>query len=171
MDLIVQDSTRVETIYTLMSEENVKKAIRQPWVSFGSDAPSVNETDTQYGIMHPRTFGNFARLLGRYVRDEKLISLEEAIRRLTSLPAANHKLNQRGSLKPGYFADVVLFDPATIGDKATFEQPFQYAVGVQHVFINGKQVLKDGEHTGVFPGRALWGPGRKEKAMATAKSK
>ena len=164
MDLIVQDKTRVETVYFLMSEENVRKELRQPWVSFGSDAGSMKESDTQFGIMHPRAFGNFARLLGKYVRDEKLISLEEAIRRLTSLPATNHKLKNRGWLKPGYFADVVIFDPSTIADKATFEKPFQYAVGVQHVFINGKQVLKDGAHTGVFPGRALWGPGWKETA-------
>ncbi len=161
MDLIVQDSARVETIYYLMSEDNVKKEIQQPWVSFGSDAPSVRVEDTKYGIMHPRTFGNFARLLGHYVRDEKLISLQEAVRRLTSLPATNHKLTNRGWLKPGYFADVVIFDPSTIADKATFANPFQYAVGVQHVFINGKQVLNNGEHTGVLPGRALWGPGKK----------
>jgi len=163
MDLIVQDKARVGTIYFLMSEENVRKEIQQPWVSFGSDAASIQEKDSLSGTTHPRTFGNFARVLGRYVRDEKLISLEEAIHRLSSMPAANHNLKSRGLLKPGYFADVVIFDPATIGDKATFEKPFQYAVGVQHVFINGKQVLRDGTHTGVFPGRALWGPGKKDK--------
>ena len=168
MDLIVQDKARVETIYFLMSEENIKKELRQPWVSFGSDAPSTSEELTQFGKEHPRAFGNFARLLGKYVRDENVISLEEAVRRLTSLPATNHKLTGRGLLKPGYFADVVIFDPATIADKATFENPFQYAVGVQHVFINGKQVLKNGEHTGVFPGRALWGPGQKEKLNVNA---
>ncbi len=168
MDLIVQDKTRVETTYFLMSEENIKKEMRQPWVSFGSDAPSMQETDTLFGKIHPRTFGNFARLLGKYVRDEKIISLEEAVRRLTNLPATNHKLTNRGLLKPGYFADVVIFDPATIADKATFENPFQYAVGVQHVFINGKQVLADGQHTGMLPGRALWGPGWKEKVPITA---
>jgi N-acyl-D-amino-acid deacylase len=167
MDLIVQDKTRVETVYFLMSEQNVKKELQQPWVSFGSDAPSMKESDAQFGIMHPRAFGNFARLLGKYVRDEKLITLEEAIRRLTHLPATNHKLISRGLLKPGYYADVVIFDPSTIADKATFEDPFQYAVGVQHVFINGKQVLKDGEHTGVFPGRALWGAGINEKKLKT----
>lgn len=171
MDLIVQDKARVGTIYFLMSEENVRKEIQQPWVSFGSDAASIQEGDTLNGTTHPRTFGNFARLLGRYVRDEKLISLNEAIRRLTSLPATNHKLRDRGLLKAGYFADVVIFDPATIGDNATFEKPFQYAAGVQHVFINGKQVLKNGQHTGVFPGRALWGPGRKEKVRAAVKRK
>lgn len=171
MDLIVQDKARVETIYSLMSEENVRKEIQQPWVSFGSDAASTTEADNQNGTTHPRSFGNFARLLGRYVREEKLISLDEAIRRLTSLPATNHKLKDRGLLKPGYFADLVIFDPATIADKATFEKPFQYAVGMQHVFINGKQVLRDGQHTGAFPGRALWGPGRKGKGVATAVKK
>ncbi|GAB3959370.1 D-aminoacylase [Spirosoma harenae] len=162
MDLIVHDKTRVETTYFLMSEENIKKQIRQPWVSFGSDCPSISDTDTLFGKMHPRAFGNFARLLGKYVRDEKVISLEEAVRRLTSLPATNHNLPNRGFLKPGYFADVVIFDPATIADKATLEKPFQYAVGVQHVWINGKQVLNNGEHTGALPGRALWGPGKKK---------
>ncbi|MVM29029.1 amidohydrolase family protein [Spirosoma sp. HMF4905] len=162
MDLIVQDKSRVGTLYFLMSEENIKKQIRQPWVSFGSDAGSV--ADTVSGKGHPREFGNFARLLGKYVREEKVIPLEEAIRRLSSLPATNHKLANRGFLKPGYFADVVIFDPATIADKATFENSFQYAVGVQHVFINGKQVLNNGEHTGVLPGRALWGPSWKPEA-------
>ncbi len=168
IDLIMQDKTRVETIYYLMSEENVRKGIRQPWVSFGSDAASIREEDTQYGIQHPRAFGNFARLLGKYARDEKIITLPEAVRRLTSLPATNHKLTNRGWLKPGYFADVVIFDPLTIADKATFEKPFQYAVGVQHVVVNGKQVLKDGQHTGVFPGRALWGSGKKGKVVTVA---
>lgn len=163
MDLIVQDKSRVGTLYFLMSEENIKKEIRQPWVSFGSDAGSSTITDSLTGKGHPREFGNFARLLGKYVRDEHVISLEEAIRRLTSLPASNHKLTGRGSLKPGYFADVVIFDPATIADKATYEQPFQYAVGVDHVLINGKQVLRNGEHTGQLPGRALWGPGKKKE--------
>jgi N-acyl-D-amino-acid deacylase len=164
MDLIVADKSRVETTYFLMSEENVKKGISQPWVSFGSDAPSIADNRKDIGVVHPRTFGNFARLLGKYVRDEHVMSLEEGIRRLTSLPAANHKLPGRGLLRAGYFADLVIFDPAIIADKATFEAPFQYAVGVQHVFINGRQVLKDGEHTGVFPGRAIWGPGRKRGA-------
>lgn len=169
MDLIVQDKARVETIYFLMSEENIKKEIRQPWVSFGSDAASTSEEFTQFGKEHRRAFGNFARLLEKYVREEKIISLEEAVRRLTSLPATNHKLTNRGLLKPGYFADVVIFDPATIADKATFDNPFQYAVGVQHVFINGKQVLRDGEHTGVLPGRALWSPGWKKSTVLKAK--
>ncbi|GAA4401085.1 D-aminoacylase [Nibrella viscosa] len=165
MDLIVEDKSRVETIYHLMSEENVRKGIRQPWVTFGSDAMSMAAENKDFGVPHPRAFGTFARLLGKYVRDEKVITMEEAIRRLTSLPAAQHKLTNRGLLKSGYFADIVIFDPATIVDKATYENPFQYAVGVEHVFINGRQVLKSGEHTGVFPGRALWGPGRKESTI------
>ena len=110
---------------------------------------------------HPRAYGNFARLLGKYVRDEKVIPLEEAVRRLSGLPATNLELDRRGFLKEGMFADVVVFDPATIADRATFEKPHQYAVGMKHVFVNGAQVLKDGEHTGAKPGRALWGPGRK----------
>lgn len=171
MDLIVADKTRVEATYFLMSEENVKKGISQPWVSFGSDAGSMSEDRKTMGVVHPRTFGNFARLLGKYVRDEHVLSLQEAIRRLTSLPAANHKLPKRGLLLPGYFADVVVFDPATIADKATFAEPFQYAVGVQHVFVNGKQVLKDGEHTGVLPGRAIWGPGKKNAVKQSASAR
>ncbi len=165
MDLIVADKSRVETTYFLMSEENVKKGISQLWVSFGSDAASIADDSKDIGVVHPRTFGNFARLLGKYVREEQVMTLEEAIRRLTSLPAANHKLPKRGLLQAGYFADVVIFDPATISDKATFADPFQYAVGVQHVLINGKLVLKDGSHTGVFPGRAIWGPGRRSRKL------
>lgn len=161
MDLIVADKSRVETTYFLMSEENVKKGISQPWVSFGSDAASIADDRKDIGVVHPRAFGNFSRLLGKYVRDEHVMPLEEGIRRLTSLPATNHKLPKRGLLSAGYFADVVIFDPATIADKATFSDPFQYSIGVQHVLINGKLVLKDGEHTGTFPGRAIWGPGKK----------
>lgn len=162
MDLIVADKSRVETTYFLMSEENVRKGLAQPWVTLGSDAASVTEEQRAFGIPHPRTFGNFARLLGRYVRDEHVMPLQEAVRRLTSLPATNHKLRQRGRLRNGYFADVVIFDPATIADRATFADPFQYAVGVQHVLVNGRVVLRDGQHTGAKPGRALWGPGRSE---------
>ena len=161
MDLVLEDRSRVGTIYFLMSEENIKKQIRQPWVSFGSDGSSM----APEGVFiksptHPRAYGNFARLLGKYVRDEKVISLSEAVRRLSGLPATNLELDHRGFLKPGMFADVVVFDPQTIADRATFENPHQYAVGVKHVFVNGVQVLKDGEHTGAKPGRALWGPGK-----------
>ncbi len=162
MDLIVEDRSRVDTVYFMMSEENVKKQIKLPWVSFGSDAASMAaEGAFLNSSTHPRAYGNFARLLGKYVRDEKVIPLEEAIRRLAALPASNLGLAQRGLLKEGYFADVVIFDPKTIADTATFEKPHQYALGMKHVFVNGVQVLKDGEHTGNKSGRALWGPGKK----------
>jgi N-acyl-D-amino-acid deacylase len=161
MDLVLEDRSRVGTIYFLMNEENIKKQIGRPWVSFGSDAASMApEGAFLKSSTHPRAYGNFARLLGKYVRDEKVISLQEAVRRLTGLPAANLGLDHRGFLKPGMFADVVVFDPATIADRATFENPHQYSVGVKHVFVNGAQVLKDGEHTGAKPGKALWGPGK-----------
>ena len=161
MDLLLEDQSRIGTIYFLMSEDNIKKQIRQPWVSFGSDAASIAaEGVFLKSSTHPRTYGNFARLLGKYVREEKVISLTEAIRRLTSLPAANLGLNHRGLLQKDMFADVVIFDPQTIADRATFDKPHQYSVGVRDVFVNGVQVLKDGEHTGAKPGRALWGPGK-----------
>jgi len=160
MDLVIEDDSRVGTIYFLMSEDNVRRQIKLPWVSFGSDAASI----APEGIFlksqpHPRTYGTFARLLGRYVRDEKLIPLEEAVRRLTSLPAENLKIKERGRLAPGYFADVVVFDPRGIQDHATFEKPHQYATGVVHVFVNGIQVLRNGTHTGAKPGRVVRGPG------------
>jgi N-acyl-D-amino-acid deacylase len=161
MDLVLEDRSRVGTIYFLMNEENIKKQIGRPWVSFGSDAASMApEGAFLKSSTHPRAYGNFARLLGKYVREEKVITLQEAIRRLTGLPATNLGLDHRGFLKPGMFADVVVFDPATIADRATFENPHQYSVGVKHVFVNGAQVLKDGEHTGAKPGKALWGPGK-----------
>ncbi len=161
MNLVLEDRSRVGTVYFMMSEENIKKQIKLPWVSFGSDAGSMPaEGVFLKSSTHPRAYGNFARLLGKYVREEKVIPLEEAIRRLTSLPATNLELDHRGFLKEGYFADVVVFDPKTVADRATFEQPHQFAVGVKHVFVNGAQVLKDGEHTGAKPGRALWGPGK-----------
>ncbi len=164
MDLVIEDDSRVGTIYFLMSEENIRKQIKLPWVSFGSDAESLApEGPFLKSNTHPRAYGNVARLLGKYVRDEKLIPPEEAIRRLTSLPATNLKIQQRGLLKPGYFADVVIFDPAKIQDHATFEKPHQYSTGVVHVFVNGTQVLKDGEHTGAKPGRVVRGPGYKPR--------
>ena len=160
MDLVIEDDSRVGTVYFLMSEENVKKEIALPWVSFGSDAEApATEGVFLKSTPHPRTYGNVARLLGRYVRDEKVIPLEEAIRKLTSLPAANLKIRDRGTLKAGNFADVVLFDPAKIQDHATFDKPHQYATGVRHVFVNGMQVLKDGEPTGAAAGRVVRGPG------------
>jgi len=161
MDLLLEDRSRIGTIYFLMSEDNIKKQIRQPWVSFGSDAASIaTEGVFLRSAAHPRAYGNFARLLGKYVRDEKVISLTEAVRRLTSLPAANLGLKDRGLLQSGMFADVVIFDPQTIADRATFEKPHQYSVGVRDVFVNGQHVLKNGQHTGAKPGRALWGPGK-----------
>lgn len=162
MDLVVEDGSRVGTVYFLMSEANVKKQIELPFMSFGSDAgaPAAEGVFVKSST-HPRAYGNFARLLGKYVRDEQVISLPEAIRRLTSLPAQNLKIRKRGALYPGYFADIVIFDPATIKDHATFENPHQYATGVAHVFVNGVQVLKDGEHTGATPGRVVRGPGWK----------
>jgi len=162
MDLVYEDRTRVGVAFTLMSEDNVRRQIQLPWVSFGSDAASMaNEGVFLKSKTHPRAYGNFARLLGRYVREEKLISLEEAIRRLTTLPAHNLGLDRRGELKVGMFADVVAFDPLTIADRATFAEPHQYSVGMKHVLVNGRPVLVDGEHTGATPGRAIYGPGRK----------
>jgi N-acyl-D-amino-acid deacylase len=160
MDLVVEDSSRIGTVYFLMSEENVKRQIALPWISFDSDAGSM----APEGVFlksnpHPRAYGNFARLLGRYVREEQVISLEEAVRRLTSLPAENLRIRQRGSLQTGYFADLAIFDPATIQDHATFAEPHQYSTGMIHVFVNGEQVLADGEHTGATPGRVVRGPG------------
>lgn len=161
MNLVLEDRSRIGTIYFLMSEDNIKKQIRQPWVSFGSDAASIApEGNFLKSAAHPRAYGNFARLLGKYVREEKVISLAEAVRRLSGLPATNLGLDHRGFLKPGMFADVVVFDPQTIADRATFENPHQLAVGVNDVFVNGVQVLKNGEHTGAKPGKALWGPGK-----------
>ena len=161
MDLVEEDRSRIGTVYFMMDEQNVEKQIRQPWVSFGSDAASMApEGVFLKSSTHPRAYGNFARLLGKYVREEKVIPLAEAVRRLSGLPATNLGLDHRGFIKQGMFADVVVFDPQTIADRATFEQPHQYSVGVKHVFVNGVQVLKDGEHTGSKPGRALWGPGK-----------
>jgi len=162
IDLVVEDDSRVNTVYFLMSEENVKKQIRQPWVSFCSDAGSLApEGVFLQSSTHPRAYGSFARLLGKYVRQEKVIPLEEAIRRLTALPAGNLRLDRRGKLEKGYHADVVVFDPATVRDHATYEKPHQYATGVLHVFVNGIQVLRDGEHTGAKPGQVVRGPGWK----------
>ncbi len=160
MDLVVADDSRVGTVYFLMSEDNVKKQIALPWVSFDSDeAAPAPEGVFLRSNNHPRAYGNFARLLGKYVREERVIPLEEAVRRLTSLPATNLKLRRRGALEPGHFADVVVFDPQTITDHATFDQPHQLATGMVHVFVNGVHVLNDGQHTGATPGRVVRGPG------------
>ncbi len=160
MDLVIEDENRVETVYFLMSEENVRKELKLPWVSFGSDAGTM----APEGVFlksnpHPRAYGNFARVLGKYSRDEKLIPLEQAVRRLSALPAENLKIKRRGQLKKDFFADVVVFDPAKVQDHATFEKPHQYATGMVDVFVNGVQVLKNGEHTGAKPGRVVRGPG------------
>jgi len=161
MDLLVEDESRISAIYFEMSEENVRKEMTKPWISFGSDeASQAPEGVFLKSNPHPRAYGNFARVLGKYVREEKLISLGDAVRRLSGLPATNLGLEHRGFIKEGMFADLVVFDPATIADRATFAQPHQYAAGVKHVFVNGQQVLKDGEHTGATPGRALSGPGK-----------
>src|SRR2546421_3186375 len=161
MDLIAEDESRIGTIYFVMSEDNVKKEVVKPWISFGSDeASQAPEPPFTKSNPHPRAYGNFARVLGKYVRDEKVVPMTEAIRRLSGLPATNLGPDHRGFLREGMFADVVVFDPATIVDRATFDKPHQYAIGVKHVFVNGVQVLKNGEHTGAKPGRALWGPGK-----------
>ena len=164
MDLVIRDGTRVGTIYFLMSEENIRKELARPWVSVGSDEGSyAPEGVFLESNPHPRAYGSFARVLGKYSRDEKVIPLEEAIRRLTSLPATNLRIQRRGKLSAGYYGDVVVFDPAKIIDHATFEKPHQYATGVVHVFVNGVQVLADGEHTGARPGRVVRGPGWKRR--------
>ena len=163
MDFVMRDGSRVDVVYFLMSEENVKKQIQLPHISFGSDAGSLApEGDFLKYNPHPRAYGNFARLLGKYVREEKLIPLEEAIYKLSGLSADKLKIKDRGYLKKGNFADVVIFDPETIQDHATFSNPHQLATGVHHVFVNGTQVLKDGEHTGKTPGRVVRGPGYKK---------
>ena len=160
IDLIIEDDSRIGTVYFSMSEENVRKKVAIPWMSFCSDAGSY----TPEGVFlktstHPRAYGSFARVIGKYVREEKIISLQEAIRRLTSFPANNLKIKNRGYLKNGYYADIVIFDPEKVQDHATFEQPHQFATGMQHVIVNGVQVLENGEHTGATPGRVVRGPG------------
>jgi len=162
MDLVVEDGSRVGTVYFLMSEDNVRKEVAIPWVSFGSDAEApATEGVFLKSSTHPRAYGNVARLLGRYVRDEEIIPMEEAVRRLSALPAHNLKIKNRGELKPGNFADIAIFDPRTIADSATFDKPHQYSTGMVHVFVNGKQVLRNGEHTGAKPGQVVRGPGWK----------
>jgi N-acyl-D-amino-acid deacylase len=163
MDLIIEDGSRIGTVYFTQSEDIVRKAVALPWVSFNSDEASL----APEGVFlesnpHPRAYGSFARVLGKYVRDEQVITLQEAIRKLAALPAHNMRIDRRGELKQGFYADVVVFDPDKIQDHATFVEPHQYATGMIHVFVNGQQVLKDGEHTGATPGRAVRGPGWKK---------
>lgn len=165
IDLIIEDNHRIGTAYFLMSEENIELGLKQPWVSLGSDA----ESSAPEGVFlksstHPRAYGNVARFLGHYVRDRGLMPLEEGIHRLTGLPAANWKLKDRGCLQAGCYADIVVFDPATIADRATYDKPQQYATGVSEAFVNGVQVLRQGEHTGATPGRVVRGPGWSGKA-------
>lgn len=160
MDLVIADSTRVGTVYFMMSEDNIKRQLKLPYVSLGSDA----ESSAPEGVFlksgtHPRAYGNFARFLGKYVRDEKIMTLQEGVRRLTSLPASNLKIRRRGTLAPGNYADVVVFDPAKVQDHATFENPMKYATGMSYVLVNGQIVLDKGEHTGATPGRVVRGPG------------
>lgn len=160
IDLVIEDDSRVGAAYFLMSEDNVKRKIRKPWITFGSDAGALApEGDFLKSNPHPRAYGTFARVLGRYSREEALVSVAEAIRRMTSLPAYNINIRDRGELTEGFYADVVVFNPRTIADLATFDDPHQLAIGVEQVFVNGEQVLRDGEHTGAFPGRVVRGPG------------
>lgn len=165
VDLIREDDSRIQVVYFSMSEENIKKKLALPYMSICSDAGSyTNEGVFLEQSTHPRAYGSFARLLGKYVREEKVISLEEAIYKLTTLPATNLKLKKRGALKEGYYADITVFDANTITDNATFEKPHQYASGMQYVLVNGTLVLENGEHTGALPGRVVRGPGWKENA-------
>jgi N-acyl-D-amino-acid deacylase len=160
MDLMLEDRSRIQVVFFAMSEENLEKIIKLPWVSFCSDGGSyTNEGVFIKQSTHPRAYGSFIRVLGKYSRDMGLITLEEAVRRLSALPAENLKLKKRGKLEPGFFADIVVFDPEKVRDKATFEEPHQYAEGMVHVFVNGTQVIKEGEHTGATPGRFVKGPG------------
>jgi N-acyl-D-amino-acid deacylase len=163
IDLIIKDKSRIEAIYYLQSEDNIRKIMQLPYVSFGSDAGSmsISKIFETWGA-HPRAYGTFSRILGKYVRDEKVITLEEAVRRMTSLPATNLKILRRGRLLKGYFADIAIFDPLAIKDLGTFENPHQYAEGMVHVFVNGVAVLKHGEHTSARPGRVVRGPGWKK---------
>lgn len=161
IDLVIADRSRIESLYFLQSEENLRKILKQPYVSIGSDAGSVAITEGELDPTHPRTYGSFARVLARYVRDEKLLTLEEAVRRMTSLPTATLHIDRRGKIETGYFADLVIFDPDKIQDHATFEEPHQYATGVDHVLVNGILVLHEGRHTGAKPGRVVYGPGLK----------
>jgi N-acyl-D-amino-acid deacylase len=159
-DLIVEDGSRIQVVYFSMNEDNVRREVALPWMSFGADAASqAPEGVFLKSSTHPRAYGNVARLLGHYVRDEHATSLQDAVRRLTSLPATNLSIKQRGWLKPGYYADVVVFDPRTIHDNATYAKPQQLASGVEDLFVNGVQVMKDGTHTGAKPGRVVRGPG------------
>jgi N-acyl-D-amino-acid deacylase len=160
MDLIVEDGSRVQTVYFTQSEDVVRKAVALPWVSFNTDAASLApEGLFLERATHPRAYGSLTRVLSKYVREEQVLSMEEAIRKLAALPSQNLRIDRRGELKQGFYADVVVFDPETIQDHATFVEPHQYSTGMVHVFVNGGHVIKDGEHTGATPGRVVRGPG------------
>jgi dihydroorotase/N-acyl-D-amino-acid deacylase len=158
MDLLISERQRIGTVYFLMSEDNVKLNLAQPWMKFGTDAGGV-DPDSARGLTHPRAYGNFPRIMGKYVRDEHVMPLEDAVRKATSAVATRLSIPDRGLLREGFFADITVFDPETIGDRSTFEQPHQPSVGVKYVFINGQMVVRDGHHTGAKPGRVLRGPG------------
>jgi N-acyl-D-amino-acid deacylase len=163
-DLIVEDDSRIQVVYFSMSEDNIRRKMSVPWIAFCSDAASMAPEGVFLNqSTHPRAYGSFIRVLGKFSRDEGIIPLEEAIRRLTAFPAANLKLEKRGRLAPDHYADIVVFDPARVRDRATFEQPHQYAEGMVHVWVNGEQVLRDGEHTGALPGRFVRGPGVRDE--------
>ncbi len=158
MDLILSEQSGIGTVYFMMSEENVKLQLRQPWIKFGTDAGGV-DPDSADALTHPRAYGTFTRILGKYVREDKVLGLEDAIRKMTSAVATRLSIPDRGLLRPGFYADIVIFDPETVADRATFEQPHQLSVGIRHVLVNGVAVVKDGEHTGAKPGRVIRGPG------------
>jgi N-acyl-D-amino-acid deacylase len=163
MDLVLEDESRVGMVIFMASAESLRREIALEWMSFGSDAGSIApEGVFLLSRPHPRTYGTFARVLGRFVRDERAARLEDVIRRMTGFPAANLKLDRRGLLRPGFFADVVAFDPATVADHATYAEPHRYATGVTHVLVNGAPVLREGEHTGARPGRVVFGPARRD---------
>lgn len=164
IDLILSEGGGIGTVYFMMSEDNVKLQLKQPWIKFGTDASGV-DPDSAQGLTHPRAYGTFTRILGKYVREEKVLTLEDAIRKMTSAVATRLSLPDRGLLRPGFYADVVVFDPQTVSDRATFEQPHQLSVGIRHVFVNGVAVVRDGKHTGAKPGRALRGPGYRATAQ------
>ena len=158
MDLILSERQGIGTVYFMMNEENVKLELRQPWIKFGTDAEGVNPENSK-GLTHPRSYGTFPRILGKYVREERVIPLEDAIRKMTSAVAARLSIRDRGLLRQGFHADVVIFDPVTIADRATFEKPHQVSVGVRHVLVNGTAVIREGRHTGAKPGQIVRGPG------------
>jgi N-acyl-D-amino-acid deacylase len=166
-ELVLSERQRVGTIYFMMSEDNVRLKLQQPWMKFGTDAGGADPARAQ-GLTHPRAYGTFTRILGRYVRDEGVIELEDAIRKMSSAVTTRLSIADRGILRDGFFADIVVFDPATVADLATFEEPHQLSVGMRHVLVNGVPVLRDGVHTGAMPGRGVYGPAYRGAAQVTA---